>query len=55
LAGQVTQPDGSFVTGGGYLVLGSSGGQGNTLVFSSSWTGALTLEQLLRGVNLVVH
>jgi hypothetical protein len=29
--------------------------QGNTLVFSSSWTGAQTVEQLLRGGNLVVH
>jgi hypothetical protein len=29
--------------------------QGNTLLFSSEWTGAKTLEMLLGGGNLVVH
>jgi hypothetical protein len=28
---------------------------GSTLVFSSEWTGAQTLEQPLDGGNLVVH
>ena len=28
---------------------------GNTLVFSSEWTGAATLEMLVKGGNLVVN
>ncbi len=28
---------------------------GNTLVFSSEWTGAKTLEKQIDGGNLVVH